>query len=415
MTFLPTYHPLHRFSCLLLFVGLLAGCQSSPDIDREARDLLEKVEHRYGSAENFRLNALITTEISSGRRNQTIEIPLTYAVSAPGKMRLEIDHDMANVTLVSNGSTTWTYLASDKQYTRKQASTLRKEGSGPSADPTDEQFLQLARSLTETYADITDKLNSASITNRPQLTVNEQAVDTYLVEATYEDDLKSERPDASIAPTKYWIDSSRHLVLKQFDEYTLPSRRTGDSVRVRETTLIKEYEMDPSFSSKTFSFQPPADAERVDKLSIDASGGASMEGREAPSFTLPNLEGEEISLEEFRGKVVLLDFWASWCAPCRRAHPDIQELHKKYKDQGLVVLGINNESRSKAKTYMSEHDYTFRTLLDTNDMVSRRYNVSAIPYYIVIDRQGTISSEIIGYHPKSDMLEALREAGLDVN
>jgi peroxiredoxin len=140
-----------------------------------------------------------------------------------------------------------------------------------------------------------------------------------------------------------------------------------------------------------------------------------MEGQKTPAFTLPDLSGKQVSLSRYEGNVVLLDFWATWCAPCRRAHPELQELYKTYKDEGLVILGINNESRQTARKYMQENNYTFPTLLDTTDSVAREYGVSAIPYYFVVDRQGNISSRIVGYHPKSYMLQALKKAGLSTS
>ncbi len=402
-------------TCLLLLLGLFFGCQSSPRIDQDAQDLLEKVEQTYQTTDAFRLDATITTELSSGSRNRTIEIPLTYAASSPGKMRLEVKHQRANVTLVSNGSTTWTYLAADHQYTRKNASTLQEGSSSQNASPTDQQFLSLARSLTDTYAEVTQNLESASIAGQPEISINGKTIDTYHVKTTYKGDLKSERPDANVFPTQYWIDAETHWVVKQIDAYKLPSQRAEDSVKVQETTVINNYELNPSFEEETFAFQAPDGAERVENLSFGGVGSSSMEGQQAASFSLPNLSGEMVQLSDFKGKIVLLDFWATWCAPCRRAHPGLQELHEEFRDQGLVILGINNETEQKARSYMKENGYTFPTLMDPDDAVAAKYGVSAIPYYFVIDREGVISSEIIGYHPKSDMLDALQEAGLEVN
>lgn len=416
----------HRTSCvapsgsfaksiavMILALGLLGGCKSSPNINEESLNVLQQVEDQYRSLESFRLGARITTDLDGGRRKQTIDIPLTYAVSRPDKMRLEVRHERAPITMISDGSVTWTYNPSSDQYSRTEASAFQDvSDSGDGLNATDRQFFELAQSLTQPYAKITDQLKSARILKSESLIFQNDSADTFVIEATYKEGDQQMPSEASVSPTLYWVSKDQHLVLKQLDSYTLPAKKSEDSVQVTETTVIHSFEQNPTFSSSTFNFDTPGDAERVNEVSLGGRSGSSMEGREAPSFTLTNLAGKEVSLQDYRGNIVMLDFWATWCAPCRRAHPDIQELYEEYKEDGVVVLGINNEGRNTARQYMQKHDYSFPTLLDTTDATAREYGVNAMPYYFVIDRDGKISSEIVGYHPKSDMLEALKKAGL---
>jgi len=120
---------------------------------------------------------------------------------------------------------------------------------------------------------------------------------------------------------------------------------------------------------------------------------------EAPNFTLKNLNGEDVELSQLKGKVVLIDFWATYCKPCIIALPKIQEIHEKYSEDELVVLAINTgDKEDEIKSFIKENGYTFEILMADKDMPGD-YGVRAIPFTILIDKQGNISYTRIGYRP----------------
>ena len=120
-------------------------------------------------------------------------------------------------------------------------------------------------------------------------------------------------------------------------------------------------------------------------------------GKRAPDFQLPNLEGQSISLSDFRGKPVLLNFWATWCPPCRFEMPFIQLIFGESSDTGLVVLAIDiGEAPDKVKDYLQSGNYSFPVLLDTNQAVALDYNVRAIPTTFLIDKDGIIQVIKVG-------------------
>ena len=133
---------------------------------------------------------------------------------------------------------------------------------------------------------------------------------------------------------------------------------------------------------------------------------------EAPDFTLTSLDGEPVQLSSLRGNVVLLDFWATWCGPCRYDMPFVQALSDKYADRGLKVLGLNAEDAQRAKTYLDSNSLTFPTLIDGRMETARLYQVRAIPTFVVIDRQGRISSYMRGTRSQDQLEAALLKAGL---
>lgn len=135
--------------------------------------------------------------------------------------------------------------------------------------------------------------------------------------------------------------------------------------------------------------------------------GAGLEtGTVAPNFILKNLNGDDVQLSQFRGKVVLIDFWAVFCKPCVIALPKIQEIHKKYNDEELVVLAINvSEDKNKIQKFIEENGYTFQVLLDSGNMnVQKNYGVIGIPHTYIIDKQGKVAYSRIGYGSGSEKL-----------
>ena len=136
----------------------------------------------------------------------------------------------------------------------------------------------------------------------------------------------------------------------------------------------------------------------------------------APNFTLKSRSGKNIKLSELRGEVVMLNFWASWCGPCRQEMPLLEKIHKKYKRLGFTLLGINvEENATDAKNYLKDVKVTFPVLFDRTQKTSELYNVSAMPTTILIDRNGNKRFIHKGYKPgyendyKKQIKKLLRE------
>jgi peroxiredoxin len=127
---------------------------------------------------------------------------------------------------------------------------------------------------------------------------------------------------------------------------------------------------------------------------------AEMIDSPAPDFTLKSRTGENIKLSELRGEVVMINFWASWCAPCRQEMPLLEVLYEKYGDLGFVLLGINvEEDSTKADELLKEIPVTFPVLYDNKNEVTKLYNVVAMPSTVIIDRDGKMRFLHRGYLP----------------
>jgi cytochrome c biogenesis protein CcmG, thiol:disulfide interchange protein DsbE len=114
-------------------------------------------------------------------------------------------------------------------------------------------------------------------------------------------------------------------------------------------------------------------------------------GQAAPDFDLPLVSGGSVKLSDLKGKPVVLNFWASWCSPCRKEMPDLQAITDKYKDAGLQVYGINlGESKVAVSGYLADLGVSFPALLDQEDKVQTAYKILPIPATFFIDRTGLI-------------------------
>ena len=132
-------------------------------------------------------------------------------------------------------------------------------------------------------------------------------------------------------------------------------------------------------------------------------------GSEAPDFELSDLSGKKVHLSDFQGKVVILDFWATWCGPCRQEVPDFVRLQAKYRQQGLVVVGLSLDAGGeKAVRPFAEEFNVNYTMLLANDETARRFGgIVGIPTTFVLDRQGRIVKKFMGVMPAQSFEEAI--------
>ena len=141
--------------------------------------------------------------------------------------------------------------------------------------------------------------------------------------------------------------------------------------------------------------------------------GLAVSGQPAPEFELPSLSGEIVRLSEYRGKVVFLNIWATWCGPCREEMPSMEKLYQELKDDDFEILAVSvDEKGARAvEPFAKKFNLTFPILLDQEGKASRLYNTTGVPETFIIDKNGVIISKVIGYRNWSDpeVVGALRK------
>jgi len=131
---------------------------------------------------------------------------------------------------------------------------------------------------------------------------------------------------------------------------------------------------------------------------FDEAGLRLLSKKVAPrDFSLSVLEGEKRSLGSYKGKVVFLNFWATWCGPCRSEMPSMESVYKKFNDKGLEILAVNcAEDQATVRSFMKNEGFTFPALLDLDGRISANYGVQSIPTTFLIDRDGMIILRLVG-------------------
>jgi peroxiredoxin/outer membrane lipoprotein-sorting protein len=368
---------------------LLAAPPSAPEI-------LNQVAQTYKGLRAYQFVAVETTEILARGMRQSGETHLALAAVKPDKYRLTFKDDSKEIILVADGETTWTYMPKLKQYTKQQAAVSGDddEGDGEQADT----LTTARRALVLLYEGVGRYAASAALAKDEKVKVGGDRIDCYVV-----------RFQSAKSQHQLWVDKERFIVVRHLEL----ARQTlnGMLVEVRLTTNWKEAEIKLPPANDLFTFDPPANAAEVQALNLPGER-VLLTGKNAMDFELKDIQGVQVRLSDYRGKIVLLDFWATWCPPCRKELPSIEKLHRQFADKDVVVLGINDEDSSTVKGFLKKNEYTITTLMDSRKNVHRMYGARAIPTVIVIDRGGVIRAHYIGGRTEAELVAALKTAGL---
>ncbi|MDO5115534.1 MAG: TlpA disulfide reductase family protein [Synergistaceae bacterium] len=149
---------------------------------------------------------------------------------------------------------------------------------------------------------------------------------------------------------------------------------------------------------------------------LASSALALSDGTEIKNFTLNDLNGKSVSLEQFRGKTVVLNFWATWCPPCRAEMPEFNEMAREFEKAGeAVLLAVNmtdgrRETKAKVESFIKENGYSMTVLLDGDQQLAKYFGVRYIPTTFIIDGAGRLAGQIQGGTTKAAVMKLVREA-----
>ena len=134
--------------------------------------------------------------------------------------------------------------------------------------------------------------------------------------------------------------------------------------------------------------------------------GEAESGPVAPNFSLSSIEGDRISLKDFRGSIVLIDFWATWCPPCRMSIPELVRLQREYEDEGLVILGVSLDDPAQAtdpylRAFKEKYKINYRILRANKQIILDYFGLEApaIPTMFLVDKSGKVVAKIVGFQP----------------
>jgi thiol-disulfide isomerase/thioredoxin len=377
--------------------AVLACAQTAPSTPpSEGLDLLQRVAQRYGDAKSYDIE-LVEEQTSSREYGHSWSKKVLVAAEAPGdRSYYEGLSGSGSAIQVTDGKTVWRYRLDEHRYTAKPQSSQNAAQLGPVGMP--EMALMNAKYLRRTLADLTKSLKSADRLPDETLTVNGQKILCQVIRVQSSDQ-KRERPSYLFEKT-IWIDAERGTILKTVEHaHTFMLSGTASIPMDQETvTSYTKTVLDGAVPDSLFTFTPPSDARLIQDFPDPMeSYGLSMTGDQAPPLKFKSADGKVVALESFRGKPVLLDIWATWCAPCVAALPQIAQIYQEAKDKGLVLLSVDqDEDPAKADSLLAKKGYTWPNFHDGDGEIEKLMGSSGVPRTVLVDAQGQIVYDTTG-------------------
>jgi len=218
-----------------------------------------------------------------------------------------------------------------------------------------------------------------------------------------------------------WLRGSKRMMIDTETGLLLASRSaeiTEDQVggyQVISTCMMKQQNYGAAADASLFQL-PSSDMHEVKELSKWNAARIKKElvGKNAPDLAVTDIQGKAVMLSAFKGKTVLLDFWTTWCPPCRADARALHSLYRKYGDNDLMIISISvSEDRDVVKTFLNEHPVDYPVVLTTENDMPRPYQIGVFPTYIIVEKDGTVAAAIEGDKGFTELRKLLKRAGLD--
>ncbi len=377
-------------------------------VSAEAESLLQGVTAAYRGFSSYDIEGHSYMVMSLAGVEQRADVPFRLAGAKPARVRSEIMNPSMSYVNISDGSKTWIYLPQLQQYTETDAAPLTSAG-GSAGEIGN---AMAAGTPIQRYLSARQGLLAARVLGEAAVEVGGNSVNCAVVEAQYA------TPDSArleLSPNRFWIDRARRLVLRDSLQVKVAGGPNGVPVTMSTVTTFSKLDIGQALPDTIFTFHPPAGAVKVDQFTQPgvAEPVSPLVGKPAEDFTLSDLSGRKQRLSALKGKVVLLDFWATWCGPCRRELPTIVKLHKELAPKGLAVVAVNvGEPDVTVDRFLKRNQITLPVWLDLTAEVSSKYGASSIPTLVVIDRKGNVTAHKIGMRDEATLRALVAEAGL---
>jgi peroxiredoxin/outer membrane lipoprotein-sorting protein len=341
-------------------IGLLLTAPCLTFAADPATGILQHVAAVYRDLRGYEVRVTVQTV----RGSDVTEQHFTEEGSGPGKYRAEPETASGELR-VGDGQDEWRYRPDTHEYSKT-----------PLADA--------AGTHIGALAEVDQHVRTAEIAREEQFLVDGKSVPIYVINV-----VRDQWPRGTIEGaqnTMYRIDRHSFAVYKAITY----------SPKATEILLYTIAKWNQPLPDSLFHFDPPASAHAASPAEVLAPPKSLIDSV-APDFTLPDTGGSSVHLREFQGKVIIVDFWATWCPPCRALMPRLQKMYVNWEKRGLVILGLDiGEDANTVEKFAREQSYTFPLLIGAEPDVAARYFVEAYPSTFVIDRLGHIVYRDLG-------------------
>jgi thiol-disulfide isomerase/thioredoxin/outer membrane lipoprotein-sorting protein len=382
-----------------------------------AADILQQVLATYKNLTTYRIEQTSENFLTSELHHSWQKEFTVLAEEQPGKVRFEYTGQSSAYVVVADGKTLWRATPYIREWSRAAFTGPLSEVRGGGAEA--ETALRQMRAAMNSHARILDDLQSAEIIRDETLEVGGDPIECTVIRADYNP------PRGSIGirtvMRTYWVDKKRHIILQ--NETVTRGNLMPDApfVEMESRWMIRvtHASIGEPLPANYFSYTAPANFRELDKLErAHPRPATSLLGKPAPGLALKTLDGKELALSSLRGKTVLLDFWATWCEPCRMQMGALAELYQEMKGQDAVLIGIDDDPDPEtALKFMLEHQYGWTSLFSGPKGDAReKYSVDGIPTLVLIDRNGAVVEYQVGSGATTEkaIRSALRMLGIQV-
>lgn len=367
-------------------------------ISPQAQATLDQIRQAYGNLQSLSLAGTVDAKIDVAGQRHDQHATFTSAFKAPNQFRHEVPGE---ILVGSTGAKAYIYSEKDKQYLQTDAP---QEKVSPAKMPPFVAGL-LSRQNPSLLMALSKDAAAELIAGAVSV---EQSPDEKVGQTSYTA-LQIQTPQGN---EHVLVDPSTHLVKQVKLDLSKMLEQQG-APNVKQAELVFDYsttQTDAPLNAAQFAWTPPKDAVDASKQPPPQQEAQAneLEGKPAPDFTLDNLNGGTQSLSQLKGSVVVLDFWATWCPPCRESLPHLDALYKELSPKGLKVFAVDlQEEKSTVSDYIKKHNLTFPVLLDSTGKVGGLYKANAIPQTVVVAKDGTVKKVFVGF--STEMETQLRQ------
>jgi len=379
-----------------------ASTAPAVSISPEAKKLIEQVTASYAHLKSLQLKGTFHTFIDAEQQKTDSTLKFEASYATPNKFRHTMQDD---VLCGSTGTHIYAYNQSHNTFEMVEA---------PKEKP---DIADLPAFLSGILSKQDPALLLAAATD-PAKVLTGDATEMTLADPTH--------IGSTLFPTLHIKSSDKSEALMAFDPDThfvrqvifdLKARTEERGVpNVKKAVVTVDYSEtipDRPLKDEQFAWTPPAGAKDAIKMAEDEVGAETlaMVGKPAPNFKLAGLDGKTVSLSDFRGKVVLLDFWATWCGPCKLELPHLQEIYEARKDKGLVSFALEQgDEKDLVQKFVNKTKLTIPVLLDAKGDASDAFKVAALPSTILIAKNGKIRNAWPGIADSTEIAKAVDKA-----